>query len=236
MQEKQTRQGERHILKTNFNGTPNVGLYGYATKEWVLLGEHLTEKLHAEVQESLGNVPIHMFRVAGTNMPGIFLAGNSTTLLVPGIAFDYELEQLKKLNIPFTIFKTRHTCLGNNIACNDSGAIISTDFDETERKFIENSLGVPTIRMDIAKLSTPGALIVLNGNRGIIHRDATQEEIKEAEAILHVKLEPATVNLGTPYLHAGILCSPYGFVIGDQSGGPEIVHIDEALGYMGDDE
>ena len=71
--------------------------------------------------------------------------------------------------------------------------------------------------------------------RGIIHRDATKTEIKQIEQLLKVTLSPATVNLGTPYLHAGILRSHRGFVIGDQSGGPEIVHIDEALGYHGDE-
>jgi translation initiation factor 6 len=225
-----------HILKANFNGTPNVGLYGYTTKQHLLLGEHLQENLVKELTEALGNAELHIFRVAGTSMPGIFLAGNSKTVLVPSIAFDYELEQLKKLNIPFTLFKTRHTCLGNNIVCNDHGAVISTDFDETERKFVEQHLGVPAVRMDIAKLSTPGAVIVLNGKHGIIHRDATKEEIAEVEKILKVKLQPATVNLGTPYLRAGILNNEHGFIVGDQSGGPEIVHIDEALGYHGDED
>jgi translation initiation factor 6 len=223
------------ILKANFNGQPNVGLFGYATKDYVLLGEHLTEHLHAEVQRALGDVPVHMVHIAGTSMPGVFLAGNSTTLLVPGIAFDHEIATLTKLGIAHRVFNTRHTCLGNTIACNDHGAIISTDFDETERKWIEKTLGVPTVQMDIAKLNAPGALIVLNGDKGIIHRDATQGEIAEAERVLGVTLTPATVNLGTPYLHAGILNNPHGFVIGDQSGGPEIVHIDEALGYLGDD-
>lgn len=224
-----------HILKANFNGTPNVGLYGYPWKNHLLLGEHLQDKLLAQVVEALGNTEVHMFRVAGTGMPGIFLAGNSHAVLVPSIAFDFELEQLKKLGVPHVLFKTRHTCLGNNIVCNDHGAIISTDFDETERKFIEKHLQVPTVHMDIAKLNTPGALIVLNGAHGVIHRDATPAEIRDVEKILKVKITPATVNLGTPYLRAGIINNKHGFVIGDQSGGPEIVHIDEALGYMEND-
>jgi translation initiation factor 6 len=227
-----------HILKANFNGTPNVGLYGYATSGKhlvILLGEHLQDKLLADVTEALGGLPVHQFRVAGTGMPGIFLAGNSKTVLVPGIAFDHELEKLKTLGIPFTVLRTRHTCLGNNIVCNDHGAVISTDFDDNERKRIEDALGVPTIQLDIAGLNTPGALIVVNGEHGIIHRDATKPEIKQIEQLLKVKLTPATVNLGTPYLHAGILRSHHGFIIGDQSGGPEIVHIDEALGYHDDE-
>jgi len=219
-------------LKTNFNGTPNVGLYGYATKDYLLLGEHLTDIVYAEVVKTLGNVPVHMFRVAGTGMPGIFLAGNSKTLLIPSIAFDYELEQLKKLNIPYSALSTRHTCLGNNIVCNDHGAIISTDFSEEERQEIERLLGVPAVCMDIAKLPTPGALILLNGKYGIIHRDASQTEIVQAEKILGVTLMPATVNLGTPYLRAGILLNSHGFIIGDQSGGPEIVHIEDRLGFL----
>jgi translation initiation factor 6 len=222
------------ILKANFNGTPNVGLYGYATDSMLLLGEHLQEKLLADVTASLGDVPVHFFRIAGTSMPGVFLAGNSNTLLVPSIAFESELAQLKKLGIAHTVLKTKHTCLGNNICCNDNGAIISTDFDDTEAKQIGNALGVPVVRMDIAGLATPGALIVLNGKQGIIHRDATKKEVDEVQRVLGVTLTPATVNLGTPYLHAGILNNTHGFIVGDQSGGPEIVHIDEALGYLED--
>lgn len=225
-----------HILKTNFHGTPNVGLYGYGTKEYVLLGEFLPEKLMEQVVEVLGNVPIHHVRIAGTGMPGLFLAGNKRTLLVPGLAFESELAKLEKLGITYTILQTNHTCLGNNIVCNDHGAIISTEFSEAERKRIEEALGVPAVRMNIAGLHTPGAFIVLNGRRGIIHRDATPEEVRTVEETLHVTLEPATANLGTPYLKAAILSNPHGFVIGDASGGPEIVHIDQALGYLGDDD
>ena len=220
------------VLKANFHGTPNVGLYGYATDEYLLLGEHLEEKLLHEIQKALGNVPIHIFRVAGTGMSGVFLAGNKHAILVPGIAFDTEIEQLEKLDISFTIFKTRHTCLGNNIVCNNHGAIISTDFDETERKTIEKHLQVPALRMNIAGLNTPGAVIVLNGEYGVIHRDASIQEMKEAERILKVKLTPATSNLGTPYLRSSIINNGHGFIIGDQSGGPEIVHIEESLGYL----
>ncbi len=225
-----------HVLKTNFNGTPNVGLYIYATNEYILLGEHLSDKLTKEVDDALGNVPIHHIRIAGTTMPGIFLAGNKKKILVPSITFDTELAALDRANIEYHVLKSRHTCLGNNIVCNDYGAVISTDFSEEERKEIEKVLGVPTIKMDVAGLNTPGAVIVLHGKRGIIHRDASHQEMHQIESILRVKLEPATINLGTPYLHAGISCNKFGFVIGDASGGPEIVHIEESLGYLDSEE
>ena len=225
-----------HVLKTNFNGTPNVGLYIYATNDYIIMGEHVQEKLLAEVNMTLGDVPVHHIKIAGTSMPGIFLAGNSKAVLVPSLAFDWEIKALEQAGVPVKILKTRQTCLGNNIVCNDHGAIISPDFTEEERKDIEKLLGVPAIKMEIAGLASPGALVVLNNKHGIIHRDASTQEIKQIEGLLRVKLEAATINLGTPYLRAGIVNNKFGFVIGDASGGPEIVHIEESLGYLDDEE
>lgn len=225
-----------HILKANFNGTPNVGLYGYATGKQLILGEHIQEPLITKVQEVLGNVDIHYCKIAGTEMPGVFLVGNSKTVLVPGIAFDHEIERLQKAGINCTVIQTRNTCLGNNIVCNDHGAIVSTEFSDGECRQIEKALGVPVLQMDIAGLPAPGSVIVLNGEQGIIHRDATIVEKERAEKHLQVTLSPATANLGTPYLRAAILHNEHGFVIGDQSGGPEIVHIDQALGYLDEDD
>lgn len=225
-----------HILRTNFNGSPNVGLYGYATSEYLLLGESLPEGKEQEVAEALGSIPVHQLRIAGTGLLGVFLAGNARTLLVPPIAFPNELKQLTMLKIPYVVIETNHTCLGNTIACNDHGAVISTEFSAEEKARIEEALGVRAIQLDIADLKSPGSFLVLNNDRGIVHRDVSEEDKARIEEALKVELFPATANLGTPYLHAGILSNRHGFVVGDASGGPEIVHIDEALGYGESDE
>jgi translation initiation factor 6 len=224
------------IFKASFNGQPNVGLFGYATGSYALLGEYLPPKILADVTDVLGSVPVHHATIAGTGMVGVFCAGNESVLLVPGITFDTELRALERLGIAHAILDTRHTCLGNNIVANEHGAVISSDFSDGERKKIEKLLGVPAIRLDIAGLKTPGAVIVVNASKGIIHRDASDEELAAVEKTLKVSLTPATVNLGTPYLHAAILRNGHGFVVSDACGGPEIVHVDEALGYMEDDD
>ncbi len=224
-----------HILKADINGSPNVGLFGYATDEYVLFGENVSDKLLKDMESAL-DVPLHHAKIAGTGMLGIFLAGNSKTLLVPGIAFDTERANLDKLGIDYTIFETRHTCLGNNIIANDRGAIVSTEFTDGEVKRIEAMLGVPVVRLDIAGLNTPGAVIRIRGDKGVIHRDATSHQIQVVEQTLGVTLEPATVNLGTPYLNAGVLNNTHGLIVGDQSGGPEMLHLDESLGYLEDAE
>lgn len=224
-----------HILKANVNGSPNVGLFGYATDTYALFGEHVHERLLADISAAL-HVPLHHAKIAGTGMLGIFLAGNERTLLVPGIAFDTERANLDRLGITYQVFETKHTCLGNNIIANDRGAILSTEFTSAEAKRIGEALGVPVVQTDIAGLNTPGAVIRIRGDKGVIHRDATPSEIALVEETLGVTLEPATVNLGTPYLNAGVLNNTHGIIIGDQSGGPELVHLDDALGYLEDEE
>lgn len=219
-----------HIIKSNIHGNPNVGLYGIAIAGKLLFGEKLRTKQREQYEQVLG-VELVRCRIAGTDLPGAFLAGNSKTLLVPSITFEHELRVLQEHNIPFTLFETNVTCLGNTIACNDNGAIVSTEFSEEEVAQISKALGVPCVRLDVAGLTTPGAVIVVHDGHAIVHKDASPEDVALIEKTLQVTVEPATVNLGSPHLRAGILHSEKGLVVGDLSGGPEIVHIDEALGY-----
>ena len=115
------------VTKANINGNPNVGLYGYCTDSLAILGEHPTDRVLKEIERVL-SVPIHFVKLAGTNMTGVFMVGNATGVIVPSIAFDAEVEELKK-HIPLTILETKQTCLGNNIVCNDTGAVTRCKVD-----------------------------------------------------------------------------------------------------------
>lgn len=218
------------VIKANINANPNIGLYGYVVDGKLLLGEKIRKNVQQEFEKTLA-VTLHRVRIAGIDLPGVMLAGNKNTLLVPSTIFEKEEEQLKALDIHYTKIQTIITCLGNAIACNDKGAILSTEFSEEEVEQIQNALQVPCKQTDIAGLTTPGAVIVARNKKAIIHPHANPEEVKLVEETLQVSVEPATVNLGSPHLRAGLLINDKGMIVGDHSGGPEIVHLDEALGY-----
>jgi putative translation initiation factor eIF-6 len=224
------------VFTTTFHGNQNVGLYGYCAEvgeeRLCILGERLNRDDEQNVARALG-AELHHIAVAGTPMPGVFLAGNRKALLVPGIAFQRELRNLQHLGLPVQVFETHLTCLGNNILANDTGCLVNPDFSDAEIRRLHTLLGVPVKRIRIAGLHTPGACVVLNGRFGIIHRDANESEIATVRQALGLEsLEPASVNLGSPYVRAGIIASSHGFVISSQSGGPEIVHIEQSLGYL----
>ena len=220
-----------HVLKTNFNGNPNVGLYGYCSNEYCLLGMEVPAKKAKEIEKVLG-VPVHQMTMCGTSLLGVFLAGNSKVLLVPEITFDYELKQLDKLKIDYTVIRSKSTALGNNLLCNDKGCLANPDFSADQKKRIRQALNVALKPGKIAGLNTVGSLAVLNSKGCIVHRDITRAEMKYVGDLLGLRCTPSTINMSSPYIRSGVLCNDNGFIVGDASGGPEITNIEQELGFL----
>ncbi len=221
----------RHVLVTNFNSNPNVGLYCYATDKYCLVGTEVPENLHSEIEEVLG-VPIIQLSIAGTSLLGVFLSGNKNCLLVPNIAFDTELAILNKNKIKYVLVDTKLTCLGNNIICNDKGCIVSSEYTDKEIKLFEKSLKVTVAKAKIAELNTLGSLAVHTKKGILCHHEILEHEAELLKKILKVEVFTGTVNMGVPFIGSGIVCNNKGFIIGDASGGPETVNADEALGFI----
>lgn len=222
-------------FRSNFNGNPNVGLYGYCTNEYCLLGHVVSDEKVKEVEKAL-KVPVHRVTMCGTSLIGVFVAGNSKTLLVPEIAFDNELAKLEELGVKYTVIKANATAFGNNILCNDHGCVVSEEFTEEQRKKIKKALGVKVETCTIAGLDIVGSVAVLNGRGGLIHRDVDDAEKAKVEKILGMKCAPSTINMGSPHLRSGILCNDNGMVVGDASGGPELVEAENELGLLNEVE
>jgi len=220
-----------HIYRTNFNGNPNIGLYVYATDSYCLVGKDVPEK-HIKTIEKVLKVKTHRLTIAGTSMLGVFLAGNDNCLLVPEIVYDDELEILDKLKIKYKVINSHFTALGNNILCNNEGAIINFEYEDKAAKEIEKALMIKANRTTIAKLEAVGSLGVMNSKGMIVHEEITAADKKLLEKTFDVKVHKGTVNLGNPYLNSGIVVNESGFVVGDTSGGPELVNIDESLGFI----
>jgi translation initiation factor 6 len=220
-----------HVLKTDFNGNPNVGLYAYCTNRYCLLGTEVSSEKAKMLSEVL-KVPVHQMSICGTSLLGVFLAGNSRMLLVPDISFENELKTLDSLGIKYAKIHTNMTALGNNILCNDRGCIVNPDFSAQEKKKIGEALGLDVAAFRIAGLDVVGGIAAMNSKGCLIHRDISREEQKKAEKALGVKCHPSSVNMGSPHIHSGIICNDNGFAIGELSGGPEMVNADEVLGFL----
>ncbi len=220
-----------HILKTTFHQNSNVGLYAYANDKFCLLSSMVPKKLEKDIKEVL-KVDLIRTNLCGTVLNGIFAAGNNKGLLLPHIVFDSELAVLEKHKIKFKIIITDHTALSNNIVANDQAALISPDLEKHIDE-IKKTLKVKKIQtFSINKLPTIGALIVLGKKGCLISKFASDKEMSFVEKYFKVPVTRGSVNLGSPYVGSGLVVNKNGFIIGERTGGPETVHIDEALGFL----
>ena len=216
------------VRKTNFRGNPNVGMYLYVTDKFCLAGAEVLESEYPALEETLG-VPVTRASVAGTGLLGVFLAGTNDVLLVPNIVSDRELAAFKKLPVTVHVIDTTFTALGNNMLVNDNGALVAPDYSAAERKVVEDALGVPVKQFGIEDITVVGSAAVATNTGCLIHRSAQAFEVELAEATLKVPVVRGTVNMGSGFVRGGIAANANGMIIGDTSGGPEIVNAEEAL-------
>jgi translation initiation factor 6 len=220
-----------HLFKTNFNGNPNIGLLGIATDEYCIIGSRLAEKTVRRIAETL-KVPVICTEICGTELIGVFCAANSKCLLLPKIAFESELKTLDRHKINYEIISTKHTALGNNILSNDFGCLVSKKFGKTETNKIEKALGVKATKATINKLDIIGSAAALNTRGCLVHEDIKDGEKDLIERTLNIICGTGTVNMGSPFIKAGIIVNSNGLIISSNSGNPEVLNADEILGFI----
>lgn len=219
------------LFRTSLQGNPNVGLYGYCTDQYCLLAPEFTAEQVATIQTVL-QVPVYQIKIGHSSLIGALVTGNSAILLVPSITDDQELLHLKQLGIHYKVIPSKLTALGNNILCNDAGALVNREYSADTKKIIRQALHVTLHPGEIATTEVPGSCVVHNTHAAVIHAFATLEQIKEVEDLLGVPCTKGTVNFGSPYLRSGLFVNSHGMVAGDASTGIEIENIYEALGFM----
>ncbi|MEM5872082.1 MAG: hypothetical protein QW051_04370, partial [Candidatus Aenigmatarchaeota archaeon] len=101
----------------NFQNNPNIGLFGFSTDKFCLTNKHIREK-DAVLLGKILNVPIYKIEVLGTDLIGIFVAGNSNGVIISNRIYEEEIKELKII-CNTLVLETKYTALGNMILAND---------------------------------------------------------------------------------------------------------------------
>jgi translation initiation factor 6 len=216
------------FLRTNFNGDPNIGLFGRATDNYCILGMEINPEIKKSIAKTL-EVDVNMCTLAGTELLGIFCSGNKNGLIVTKLAEKAEIAKLKKmLGINVTVIESRETALGNLILCNDNGCMISPTLQKYKKQ-IADTLGCEVVFGTLAEFNLVGSTAIASNIGCLCHRAATEEELKKVEDILKVRTDIGTVAYGTPYIKAGVIVNSKGIIISETSTGPELGRVDEVF-------
>jgi translation initiation factor 6 len=128
--------------------------------------------------------------------------------------------------------QSRLNAAGNNVLCNDHGAIVHPDLPEKSVRAVAEALGVEVERATIAGLSTVGTAAAAT-NKGILtHPLASEGELAFVKKALHAPARIGTVNHGHGLVGAGLACNQNGVAAGSRTTGIELGRIDEALGFL----
>lgn len=208
---------------------PNIGIYTKTNDEFVFVPNGFADT-KAKTLASYLKTEFVFASVANTRVLGTMMVINNNGILLPSLCSQWEIDHMKKttkLNVG--VLDTKHNALGNLIASNDKGAIVSPKIPSEAIKTIRDTLGVETIQKKVAGYHQAGVMISANNIGGIIHPETDEDDIKSISDVLKVKLEPATINGGIPYISSGILANNNAVVVGNMTNGPEIMMLTRAF-------
>lgn len=218
------------IYQTDFMGEGYLGLFGFATDKYCLLSNRLSDNKMTKVAEHL-NVEVIPTKIFNFFLSGILSAGNSKGAVVPYLIEDSELSQLQK-RIEVTPIPDKFTALGNLMAVNDKGGIISDVFSQKSKLIIDEALGINTVQGRIAGSSEVGALCKATNRGFVVTPDVTDEELRQLEKIFGVKGGRASANMGSKLVGICTIANSNGFLVGQETTPIELEYINEALGFL----
>lgn len=217
------------VIRTNFNGNPNLGVYAIATDKYVLVRFDLHQKT-VEKLEDVFKVPVLKAKIADSPIIGVFAVGNSNGILVPYFTLDSEIKFLKEeLGVVIERVPSKITALGNIILANDKGVVAHPGTERKAIKVIEDVLDIEVVCGKIYRLPLVGSMSVATNKGAIVHPMASDEELEWLSSVLKVPVDIGTVNHGGPFVGAGMIANSHGAATGLPTTGPELLRIERAL-------
>jgi len=220
------------LLRASFSGSPYVGVFARVAAGHLLVRHSAESDLQRALAEELAVEPLST-TVGGAGTVGALAAGNSNGLLVSSRATDREVDRLSDaLSVPVAELPGRINAAGNVVLANDTGAYVHPELSDAAAAVVEDALDVPVERGEIAGVQTVGTAAVANDRGVLCHPKATDAQLDRLEAVLGVPADIGTINYGAPLVGSGLLVSADGYVVGEDTTGPELGRIEDALGYI----
>ncbi len=211
-----------------FGGNPYIGLYAKASDSVVIIPNGAPEKFAfgAKVLDT----PILSASVDGSPYVGLYLAMNSNGIIAPPFLMAREKAELESTGLPVTVLPSSRFCaIGNNIACNDTGALVNPDFPPELRKLVGKALGVPVRAATLAGYHTVGSALVVTNKGWLAHNRIEPQEADMLKELFGCDGMNGTTNMGNALVGLGAVANSSGLIIGESCSGFEESRIRQAL-------
>ncbi|MDE1797912.1 MAG: translation initiation factor IF-6 [Candidatus Micrarchaeota archaeon] len=212
-----------------YDGNPFLGLYARASDKLALIPRGAHPKFVKGAEEAL-KVPLVKASVDGCPYVGVYFAFNSRGIIAPPFVNKQELKELQATGLEVTVLPdSRYCAVGNNVCCNDNGALVHPDMPPALVKLVEKGLGVKALQMMIGGYKTVGAACVATNKGWLGHNRMTDEEAGALDELFGVKGSNGSVNSGTALVGLGAVANSNGALCGETTTGYELSKIQQAL-------
>lgn len=219
------------LVQADLNGSPYLGVFAAASDQLALLPPAADPGLVRDVSDAL-RCPVQVMTVGGSSVLGALAALNAQGAVVADIVYDEEEALLRKAGLKVYVLEGKLNAAGNNVLCNDRGALVHPDLTVRQVDGVKEALGVRVERGTVAGIGTVGSAAVCNDKGVLTHPKVTANEKAHLERVLGVPSNIGTVNHGTPYIGAGLVANTHGAAIGRLTTGPELNRLEDTLGYI----
>lgn len=219
------------LKRINLTGNPNLGVYISVTDQIAIVPFNFPEPMEKSIKEAL-EIDVIKTTISGSNLCGALSCGNSKGLIVSPYTLDKEIELLEEAGINVAMIPDKYTAVGNIIAANDHGAIVSPLLSEKSINIIEEHLDIRVERLEIAGFNIIGSLVTVTNKGALVHREASESELKFVENVFKVGANIGTVGKGINLVGACSIANSYGSIVPENSTGPEMARVEEALGFL----
>lgn len=222
------------LKRVDIVGNPNVGVFTLATDDLAIVPYNLLDEKAEIIKETL-EVDVVKSSISGSSLIGSLAVANSNGMVVSPHVLDREVKQFEELGINVATVPGRYTALGNIIAANDKGAIVSPFLSEDAINIIESTLDVNAEATSMVGSDIVGSLIQVTNRGFLISSKAVKSEIKFAQEVFGVEGDIGTVGRGISLVGACSIANSNGAIVAKDSTGPEMARVEEALGFLDDD-
>jgi translation initiation factor 6 len=220
------------LLRAAFSGSAYVGVFARATDDCLLVRPDVESDLRDGLGEEL-DVPVVPTTIGGSGTVGSLATGNANGLLVSSRVRGRERDTITEATgLSVRELPGRINAAGNVVLANDTGAYVHPDLSDEAVDAVEDALEVTVEQGVLAGSRTVGTAAVATNSGVLCHPDATDAELDFLEELLGVPADIGTVNYGAPLVGSGLIANEYGYVVGQDTTGPELGRIESALGLV----
>jgi len=211
-------------------GTSLIGVFARCTERVALVPLEVRPDNIRQLEEEL-DVSVVRTSISSSSVVGSLVCANSTGFITTPQAANNDIEKLsnygKAARLPGKI-----SAAGNVILANDNAALVHPGLSSRACEIVSKTLGVKVVKGTIGGLKTVSMAGVATNKGLLVHPRVSDQEIAVLEDLFGLPIDVGTVNFGSPLIGSGLLANSKGYVAGEETSGPELGRIEDALGFL----